>query len=595
MNIDMDKLSLSDTLKTPVIPIAPLLTPPLEETLLSMGHVEGNSVMEETEEGAGTSKIVSSSPAAISAATSSRFPIQVVLIPNRGRAYIATRKIQPQELVLVAEPYGATICDSWLDCGVCHYCWTTIQDRKAQIRLPKNDLQEDHGKDGGGKKKQKQETVMVFCDETCHSLYGPALAQWVCQVEQKIRRKWQESDTRHWKLVFPTTFTTLPVPGHYSTLVREALRIANTRQELLQLNDQDLTLFLNCVWGALDGLIEEQLSVLVQDTNSSASTSQQQEQPKRRQRQQPTRMQRYEAVIPKLMAYLLTGGSWANIAARTADSDCETIRFVCKLLYRRELELRLTADISSSSLPQSTPEQNTLDTSDTKAQGDPVTFADYCSIQMNELSLLRQQLKFDMENTDIKSADPTKSSAQGGNTPTKHESDHSRFMIQWRQLVSLLPTHLLGCFYMYLRMRDAFLLLALESQPTDSAIIPSIDNTLFRRIAFSEVANSFGIWDPSFELFGYVVYPRASFFNHSCRPNIDKKRRQSGKLRQMEYWSARTIEAGEECCISYGDILVSRKERQDKLEEGFFFRCSCVRCQEEEAAEQEASKSSTAL
>ncbi|KAK3812993.1 MAG: hypothetical protein J3Q66DRAFT_257634, partial [Benniella sp.] len=120
--------------------------------------------------------------------------------------------------------------------------------------------------------------------------------------------------------------------------------------------------------------------------------------------------------------------------------------------------------------------------------------------------------------------------------------------------------------------------------------IPSIDNTLFRRIAFSEIANSFGIWDPSFELFGYVVYPRASFFNHSCRPNIDKKRRQSGKLRQMEYWSARTIEAGEECCISYGDILVSRKERQDKLEEGFFFRCSCVRCQEEEAAEQEASK-----
>ncbi|KAK3830813.1 MAG: hypothetical protein JOS17DRAFT_673318, partial [Linnemannia elongata] len=115
----------------------------------------------------------------------------------------------------------------------------------------------------------------------------------------------------------------------------------------------------------------------------------------------------------------------------------------------------------------------------------------------------------------------------------------------------------------------------------ESQITLSIDNTFFRTILYREVANSFGIRDSSDELLGFAVFPRASFFNHSCRPNIQKKRRQSTRdvrARQMEYWSTSVIKEGEECCISYGDISTGVEERRARLEDMYFFRCSCLRC-----------------
>ncbi|KAK3844791.1 MAG: hypothetical protein J3R72DRAFT_355033, partial [Linnemannia gamsii] len=118
-----------------------------------------------------------------------------------------------------------------------------------------------------------------------------------------------------------------------------------------------------------------------------------------------------------------------------------------------------------------------------------------------------------------------------------------------------------------------------------------ITSTLFRTILNREVANSFGIRDASDELLGFAVFPRACFFNHSCRPNILKKRREgllagggiaddhkSTRGRQMEYWSTRLIQEGEECCISYGDILADVEERRARLEDMYFFLCSCPRC-----------------
>lgn len=95
--------------------------------------------------------------------------------------------------------------------------------------------------------------------------------------------------------------------------------------------------------------------------------------------------------------------------------------------------------------------------------------------------------------------------------------------------------------------------------------------------------NAFGIRagsDDNEEYMGYAVYPAASFFNHSCRPNIAKQR--NGR-----YWTFRTsksIAIGEECCITYlgGDERdMSVLDRQARLKEHWGFQCNCERCVEE--------------
>ena len=82
-----------------------------------------------------------------------------------------------------------------------------------------------------------------------------------------------------------------------------------------------------------------------------------------------------------------------------------------------------------------------------------------------------------------------------------------------------------------------------------------IDSTTIRSIIGKNLSNAFGIWsevtDPSEdkEFLGFGVYPSASFFNHSCSPNIVKTRNNS----EMVFTTSKDIEIGEELCISYGN------------------------------------------
>ncbi|OAD72942.1 hypothetical protein PHYBLDRAFT_146259 [Phycomyces blakesleeanus NRRL 1555(-)] len=88
---------------------------------------------------------------------------------------------------------------------------------------------------------------------------------------------------------------------------------------------------------------------------------------------------------------------------------------------------------------------------------------------------------------------------------------------------------------------------------------------LFRSVYFREMSNSFGIWEipknPSaiteeqgvtddLELLGWGIYPMAVYFNHSCDANVIKLRRD----RNMVFVARRTIQKGEEACISYGSV-----------------------------------------
>lgn len=104
-----------------------------------------------------------------------------------------------------------------------------------------------------------------------------------------------------------------------------------------------------------------------------------------------------------------------------------------------------------------------------------------------------------------------------------------------------------------------------------------------RTLAHVGSHNAFGIRSGSEdgeEYMGYSLYPSASYFNHSCSPNIIKRR--IGTC--WEFWSARDIAAGDECCITYlggdeKDLTVN--ERRARLEEVWGFVCMCKRCIEE--------------
>lgn len=93
--------------------------------------------------------------------------------------------------------------------------------------------------------------------------------------------------------------------------------------------------------------------------------------------------------------------------------------------------------------------------------------------------------------------------------------------------------------------------------------------------------NSFGIRsEDGEEYMGYALYPEASYFNHSCAPNVAKVR----VGRRWVFSAEREIGAGEECCITYlggEERELDVRERRARLREHWGFECMCVRCRVE--------------
>lgn len=95
------------------------------------------------------------------------------------------------------------------------------------------------------------------------------------------------------------------------------------------------------------------------------------------------------------------------------------------------------------------------------------------------------------------------------------------------------------------------------------------------------LSNSFGIWElplsPDSENLGSAMYPSASYFNHSCEPNVAKLR----KGRAFLFFTSREVQAGEELCISYGSTERHVVERGQYLRDWWGFTCTCPRCKRE--------------
>ncbi|CAB4252709.1 Set6p KABA2_02S02574 [Maudiozyma barnettii] len=102
----------------------------------------------------------------------------------------------------------------------------------------------------------------------------------------------------------------------------------------------------------------------------------------------------------------------------------------------------------------------------------------------------------------------------------------------------------------------------------------------FRHIMGSEYGNVFGIWQEgetvdSRESLGHWVFPRASYFNHSCMPNITKSRNRN----TMYFTLNEDVHCGDELCIEYSGILdLTTAKRRQFLKENWFFDCQCRKC-----------------
>lgn len=112
------------------------------------------------------------------------------------------------------------------------------------------------------------------------------------------------------------------------------------------------------------------------------------------------------------------------------------------------------------------------------------------------------------------------------------------------------------------------------------ALLPHVTPDTLRTVVSREVHNSFGIRsleDEGAEFFGYGVWPSASYFNHSCRPNV--KRRRVGRT-----WVFETIvgvTAGDQLCISYlngEEDTLGVAGRKARLEKTWGFECACEWC-----------------
>lgn len=116
-------------------------------------------------------------------------------------------------------------------------------------------------------------------------------------------------------------------------------------------------------------------------------------------------------------------------------------------------------------------------------------------------------------------------------------------------------------------------LLPLDLLPscTRSTLITAIDR---------DAHNSFGIRsldDDASEMFGYGTWPSASYWNHSCSPNILKRR--SG--RTWTFTTSRDVKEGEELCITYlggEEDELGVTERREMLWKAWKFVCGCTRC-----------------
>ncbi|EKF26910.1 hypothetical protein MOQ_009378 [Trypanosoma cruzi marinkellei] len=113
-----------------------------------------------------------------------------------------------------------------------------------------------------------------------------------------------------------------------------------------------------------------------------------------------------------------------------------------------------------------------------------------------------------------------------------------------------------------------------EGGSTESNL--TVTSTFFNRLCAALQCNSFGLFNADGNCIGVALYPEASYFNHSCCPNIC---RVTYRGLFAAFHALREIPKGEPLTICYVDVQeTSTAERRRTLFSSYRFFCECARC-----------------
>jgi len=92
--------------------------------------------------------------------------------------------------------------------------------------------------------------------------------------------------------------------------------------------------------------------------------------------------------------------------------------------------------------------------------------------------------------------------------------------------------------------------------------------------------NGFSIYGgEEFITYGFGIFDMPSFMNHSCRPNaIQTFLLRQGMPPALYITAFQNISPNQEICISYIDTFCPRHVRRKRLEQGYYFLCTCELC-----------------
>lgn len=94
--------------------------------------------------------------------------------------------------------------------------------------------------------------------------------------------------------------------------------------------------------------------------------------------------------------------------------------------------------------------------------------------------------------------------------------------------------------------------------------------------------NSFTLVTPTYDPLGLVLHPLPALLNHSCEYNavvrIGKGWFNSKSTTMIEVIPLRQIKSGEEVLVSYIDPNLPYSNRQQELQDRYFFTCQCPKC-----------------
>jgi hypothetical protein len=103
--------------------------------------------------------------------------------------------------------------------------------------------------------------------------------------------------------------------------------------------------------------------------------------------------------------------------------------------------------------------------------------------------------------------------------------------------------------------------------------VPSSKHFL-KRLVYQTYCNRFSFIDTGLEMYAMSVSIPASFLNHSCFPNVTR----AVSKTKIQFWSFRTILAGECLLYAYEDLTLQRLTRRKYLKLNYYFDCCCERC-----------------